>query len=281
MRALLKKLIPKPFIGFYHYSLARIAAIWYRHPSKKLIVIGVTGTNGKSSTVQLLAQILTHLDHKVGYTTTAGFNIGGKEIENKLKMTMPGRFLLQNLMSQMVGAKCTYAIIETTSLGIEQYRHLGIQYDTIVFTNLTPEHIEAHGGFDAYRKAKGKLFAHTSRLARKKRDGKTVQKISVINQDDEAGDYFGSFPLDEVLRYSWDGDAESDIIATKKKSSEKGVSFTLGKIKMSIPLFAEFEQKNTFAAIATCKALDLDLKKVAKVLKELQPIPGRFEIIDA
>lgn len=262
----IKKLIPRPALQAYHYGLAKVAVAVYGHPSEKLIVVGVTGTNGKSSTVNFIAQILTELGETVGYTSTAGFSIAGREVENKMKMTMPGRFYLQKTLSEMVKAKCSYAIIETSSQGLDQFRHMGINYDVAVFTNLTPEHIEAHGGFDNYKKAKGKLFAHLTKQKKKHLGGHEVPKTIVVNSDDEHAAYFASFPVDKRIAFSF---AEKiirvgDVIHPVEK----------------LPLRAEFEQKNALAAIATVEALGFPLVKVLDAAQSLKPLAGRFEKIE-
>lgn len=259
MLRLIRKILPRPVLQAYHYFLAKFSAFVFGYPSEKLIVIGVTGTNGKSSTVQFISQLLTALDEKVGYTTTAGFSIAGRVIENKLKMTMPGRFLLQKLLRQMVRTGCRYAIIETSSQGVEQFRHLGINYDLGVFTNLTPEHIEAHGGFENYKAAKGKFFAHLASSRRKKMGGQTLSKKSIINADDKYGEYFSSFPVDEKITFSF-----------------KSPGFDLSLI----PLPSEFEKKNVLAAVTTIEALGFPQEKILEVLPSLKPIAGRFEVID-
>src|SRR3989338_2498908 len=201
LKSLLRRIIPEPILQAYHWILAKIAASWYGHPSDKLIVIGVTGTNGKSSTTQFIGQLLESAGKKVGWTSTAGFSVAGQRWENAEKMTMLGRFGTQRLLQRMIAEGCTHAVIETSSQGIEQFRHLGINYDVVVFTNLTPEHIEAHGGFENYKKAKGKLFAHVAASPRKIIAGKTVKKVSVVNVDDPHAAYFLFFPLD--LRYGF------------------------------------------------------------------------------
>lgn len=260
MLRLLRKILPRPVLQAYHYFLAKFSAFVFGYPSERLIVIGVTGTNGKSSTVQFIAQLLTALGEKVGYTTTAGFSVDGRVIENSLKMTMPGRFLLQKLMRQMVQSDCRYAIIETSSQGVEQFRHLGINYDLGVFTNLTPEHIEAHGGFENYKAAKGKFFAHLASSRRKKIGGRTLPKKSIINVDDQYAEYFSSFPVDEKITFSF-----------------KAPSFDLNLI----PLPSEFEKKNVLAAVTAIEALGYSKEKILEVLPRLKPIAGRFEVIDA
>src|SRR3989339_421722 len=232
-KSLIKKIVPRFVLNFYHKSMALLAAFVYGNPSDKLIVVGVTGTNGKSTTVALIAKTLEASGAKVGATSTVSFKVADKEWMNNKKMTMLGRFQLQKLLKQMVDAGCTYAVIETSSQGIEQYRHLGINYDYAVFTNLTPEHIEAHGGFENYKRAKGRLFEHLARKARKQRgegqrarfdsearrakskgqkqgqelkikDQKNTEvgKIIIANVDDEYADYFLSFAADKKIGFT-------------------------------------------------------------------------------
>src|SRR3989344_3157426 len=143
MLSFLRKLAPKPLLKLYHYILSSLATLRYHSPSEKLIVIGVTGTSGKSTVVFLISKLLERAGFRVGAASTIFFKVADREWINDTKMTMLGRFSLQRLISQMVRANCQYAIIETTSQGIEQFRHLGINYDVAVFTNLYPEHLEA------------------------------------------------------------------------------------------------------------------------------------------
>src|SRR3989338_8642678 len=154
MKAFIKRFTPVWLLSYYHKILAQLATRKYQHPSSKLIVIGVTGTKGKSSTCNLIWHILTAAGYTVGMATTANFRIGQKEWLNDTKMTMVGRTQLQKLLADMVQAGCQYAIIETSSEGIKQWRHLGIHYDVCVWTNLFPEHLDSHGSFAAYKQAK-------------------------------------------------------------------------------------------------------------------------------
>ena len=136
MKIFLKKIVPKFIFSFYYWSIARFGALKYGNPSKKIIIIGVTGTKGKSTTTNLISSILTKAGYSTGIISTIKFKIGNNEWANETKQTMPGRFQLQKLLAEMVRQKCQYAIIETSSEGIKQYRHLGIHYDVVVFTNL-------------------------------------------------------------------------------------------------------------------------------------------------
>lgn len=276
----LKQLVPEPAKAVYHYALARIAEAAYGNPSSKMVVIGVTGTNGKSSTVNFIAQILTELGETVGYTSTAGFNIAGREVPNKMKMTMPGRFALQRMLAEMVKEKCAYAIVETSSQGIVQYRHLGINYDEVVFTNLTPEHIEAHGGFENYKKAKGKLFSHLMARPHKVIDGKRRQKISIVNADDEHGKYFASFPADRHVYFGWSSLPGEGYVAREQMTDRNGAQLSINNVPCRLSLPAKFERLNAVAAIAAVSALGFSLTDVATAAESLHSVAGRFEVID-
>ena len=138
-------------------------------------------------------------------------------------MTMLGRFQTQKMLREMVQAGCQYAIVETSSQGILQSRHIGINYDVVVFTNLTPEHIEAHGSFENYKKAKGRLFEYAAASKRKEIGTKHVEKVSVANVDDEHASYFLEFDVDRKIGF---GVGEKG----KGTAGDSGKTYTEGKI---------------------------------------------------
>jgi UDP-N-acetylmuramoyl-L-alanyl-D-glutamate--2,6-diaminopimelate ligase len=290
-KELIKKIIPPFVLGWYHKVLALVANVFYGFPSNKLIVIGVTGTNGKSTVVHLISKMFEGAGYKVGATSTVGFKVASKECLNKKKMTMLGRFALQKLLRQMVRAGCKYAVIETSSQGVEQYRHLGINYDVAVFTNLTPEHIEAHGGFENYKKAKGKFFAHLTAKPRKLIDGKTVPKVSVVNIDDEYAEYFANFPAD--LRYGYKIPNSKFQISNKiqnpnlkiveaenMKLGPDGAQFKIQNSKFKIHLLGEFNVYNALAAITVGLSQGLSLDTISSALEKVSGVPGRMEFIN-
>jgi len=147
MKEFLKKFIPSFLLSWYHFLLAFLGTILYWFPSKKLKVIGLTGTNGKTTAVEMISKILEEAGFKVASLSSIKFKIGDKEWPNTLKMTMPGRLKLQRFLRQAVNSGCQYVVLEVTSEGIRQYRHRFIDFEGAVLTNLTPEHIEAHGSF--------------------------------------------------------------------------------------------------------------------------------------
>lgn len=278
VKRFIRSLLPEFVFTLYHRVLAELGKWYYRNPSKELIVIGVTGTNGKSSTVQFIAQLLEGLGEKVGYTTTAGFYIAGKEIENTLKMTMPGRFLPQKLMRDMVNAGCKYAVIETSSEGLIQYRHESINYDVAVFTNLTPEHIERHGSFEAYKQAKGMLFKHLTARPRKRIDGKVISKRIVANISDEHANYYAGFDCDELTLYSVRGE-DADIRLRIGEVDADGQGIFLNDKSVKVPVLGAFQAYNVTAAVSTLVALGYSLDNVLATVGSIKPIAGRLEII--
>lgn len=274
----MKKFIPRSVLNLYHWRTAIAAKIFYRDPSRALVVIGVTGTNGKSTTVNLIARILEEAGHKVGLVSTVNIKIGDQERLNTLKMTMPGRFYLQRILRQMVDAGCEFAVIETSSEGIAQYRHLGINYDAAVFTNLTAEHLAAHGGFDNYKKAKLELFGKLALDPRKILRGKAVPKIIVANADDRHAKEFLDFPTDKKITYSVD--SPSDFQAKDVKVDETGIRYSLFAIPYSLSLLGEFDVYNCLAAIAATAALGINLETIKRALEKVTGIPGRMEKIE-
>src|SRR5512133_2104215 len=140
----IKKLVPKRIFSLYHLSLAWGGALLYGFPSRKMTIIGVTGTRGKTTTSNYIWAALTAAGYRVGQTGTANIRIGEKEMMNPYHMTMPGRFQMQKLLAQMAHDGCELAIVETPSEGVEQFRHKGIAYDILVFTVLYPEHLAIH-----------------------------------------------------------------------------------------------------------------------------------------
>jgi UDP-N-acetylmuramoyl-L-alanyl-D-glutamate--2,6-diaminopimelate ligase len=254
----MKKIIPKFVFTIYHYLLALIGAVIYGFPSKKMIVVGVTGTNGKSTVVHLLTEILEKSGQKVASLSSIRFKIGDKEEKNMLKMTMPGRFKLQKFLRQAVDTGCKYMILEVTSEGIKQFRHKFIDFDGAVFTNLTKEHIEAHKGFENYRKAKGKLFKALEKSPKS-------DKFAVLNADDVSSAYFQKFFNGKKYFYG-----------IRNSVAE----ITPDKIGMKLDnLLGEFNVYNAMAAYCAGIVLGIEKNKVLEILKQAKGIPGRLELV--
>ena len=313
-----KKIIPKPLIKLYHYLLAIAANFFYDSPSDKLIVIGVTGTSGKSTVVYLITKLLESAGYKVGCASTILFKVEKNEWLNDKKMTMVGRFALQKLIKRMVKANCQYAVIETTSQGIEQYRHLGINYDILVFTNLYPEHIQAHGSFANYKNAKLKLFAKLKNDSPKLFVGQKIKKTIIANLDDEhASEFLDQWAeekygfgiaqkmINDKLQIMNPGEAEDPrwnrdkfsaegglasgektqnsklktITADKIEIESDGASFQIDDTQFNLKLLGQHNVYHALAAITVCLSQGLSLEVLAKNLQNISGIPGRLEFI--
>jgi len=242
-----RKIIPKPVFEFfqpaYHWALAYLAALVYGFPSRKIRVIGVTGTKGKSSTVYFLSRILEDAGYKTAAVSTIQFKIAEKEWSNSLKMTMPGRFAIQSFLAKAVKVGCQFVFLEVSSQGVLQNRHRFINFDTAVFTKLAPEHIEAHGSFENYKKYKLKFFEY-------------VKNNHVINKDDKYFQEFYNVPAKNKITYSA-GDYKN----------------------IKLKLWGEFNLANAAAAVKTAEIYGIDAEKSGKILENIESLPGRMELI--
>jgi UDP-N-acetylmuramoyl-L-alanyl-D-glutamate--2,6-diaminopimelate ligase len=278
MKQLIKKFVPRGILSAYHLNLARLAAFVYGNPSKHLVLIGVTGTNGKSTTVNLIANILQLAGHKVVVSSTVNFKVGDEEKLNDRKMTMPGRFFLQKLLSDGLKNNCRFAVIESSSEGVLQHRHVGLHYDAMVFTNLTPEHIEAHGGFENYKNSKLEYFRNLEKFPHKLLAGQKVPKIIAANVDDDYAKEFLNFHVEQKITFGTK--AEANFSAREIQINESGVSFKVGDTDFNLKLKGAFDVYNSLAAIAMCSKFGIDLNLAKHALEKIENIPGRMEMIN-
>ncbi|MDP3093819.1 MAG: archease [bacterium] len=273
-KSFLKKVSPAFLLDFYHFFLAFLAALIYGFSSRKIKTIGVTGTSGKSTVVAMMAAILEEAGFKVASLSSIRFCIAGKEEVNNKRMTLPGRFFVQQFLSRAVKAGCQYAVLEITSEGIAQHRHRFIGFEAVVFTNLSLEHIESHGSFEKYREVKGKLF-------------KACRGIHILNLDDENIDYFNRFRAREKWGYSIERKVQS---AKRKTTTENlkfieatncatidGLRFFTGNTEFNLGLLGEFNIYNALAAIAVARSQGIDLEACRKALEGFKGVPGRME----
>ncbi|MBI4132125.1 MAG: UDP-N-acetylmuramyl-tripeptide synthetase [Candidatus Sungbacteria bacterium] len=268
--AALKRLLPRTLLERYHFTLALLAAFVYGFPSRRMLVIGVTGTDGKTTVVHLLHDMLAASGAAVGSLSSLRFKIGEKEEPNLLKMTMPGRFRLQRFLAECRAAGCRYAVIEVTSQGIAQSRHRFIRFGAAILTNVTPEHIEAHGGFERYRAAKAELFR---RLAP---DG-----TAVLNREDPSAEYFAAAAPAEI---SWYSRSEIEVghvghpVRMHTVSPHRLVLEIDGRL-IEAGLGGEFNVMNVLAAAAAALALGVSLSAIASALVRACAIAGRLEYV--
>lgn len=251
----------------YHLLLSYLGSVIYKKPSKHLTVIAVTGTKGKSTVTELITAILEADGKKVASLSTIQFKIGDEVRRNLFKMTLPGRFFLQKFLREAVDAKCTHAVIEMTSEGARQFRHKFVELDALVFTNLSPEHIESHGSFENYKKAKLEIAKQLEVSAKQPR-------YIVSNIDNEHGQDFLKIKVEEKLPYQL-----SQLKLYTLHKDGIGLIFKDGDEEMTIrvPLVGLFNVYNTLAAITLTRALGVSLSTIEQALRSLKPIRGRVE----
>ena len=283
----LKRIIPTRLFSLlqplYHFLLTFLSALWYRFPSRSMVVIGVTGTKGKTTVVELLDSIFTETGRGVASLSSLRFKIRGHEIENDKKMTMPGRFFIQRFLYDAKRAGCKYAILEVTSQGIVQFRHRFIRFHGAVMTNVQPEHLEAHGGFEKYLRAKLDLFWRLPK-----------EGIAVINQDDDTRDRFSGATMARSIFYGREGleTNGNTMRAANRIINDLGITFDLYALRKSgangngahvaaihSPLQGEFNMSNILAALATGFAYHIAPEKIMSGISRVTGIRGRMEFI--
>lgn len=274
-KAILKKL---KFL--YHLIFNYTINILIGRPSESLIVIGITGTKGKTSTVYTLYQTLVKLGLKVGLTSSVYSSNGIELSKNKIRNSMPGRGQIHILMREAKNNGATVFIVEVTSEGLAQNRHRGIHFDSVIITNLYPEHLEAHGGFENYKKAKGLLFQSFEKSQSKTINSKIIEPLSWVNQDDEHKEYYRNLTTKQVS--STGKSSQSNLQMLSINSDQNGLDFnyqdnnTGENYKVTTPVLGEFMGYNLLFVIGIAKWLGYDYKSINKVLNNLNDIPGRM-----
>ena len=240
---------------------AWLGSLVYGNPSLKIFVLGVTGTKGKSTVLELINVILESAGEKTALLSSVRIKIGSESRKNPTNNTMPGRFFIRRFLRDAVAAGCKYALLEVTSQGVTQYRHKFIDFDAALFLNLHPEHIEAHGSFEKYRAAKVKFFADVAAESQKPR------KMFFVNQEDRNHGYFVDAikKCGEVYYFGRD-----QFVATK-----------LAKRRVSIGdwLANDFNLENAAAAVRVTEILGVDWQIAKKALAEYKGLAGRIETV--
>jgi UDP-N-acetylmuramoyl-L-alanyl-D-glutamate--2,6-diaminopimelate ligase len=271
--------VPYIIVDDAREALAHLAAAYYEHPARKLTVIGVTGTDGKTTTSNLIYEILREAGLKAGLISTVNAVIGDQIVDTGFHVTTPESTDVQRYLAQMVDAGITHVVLETTSHGLAQHRVTACEYDIAVVTNITHEHLDYHGSYEGYRSAKGRLFTGLTNTSQKPHGN---LRLAVLNRDDISYDYLSS--LTTVNQVSYGTHVSGDLVAQNIVNSPNGVDFSVKINKQKhhfhchIP--GRFNVSNCLAAIAVGQALNIDMGTVARGIDRLQGVPGRMEVID-
>ena len=264
-----RKLIPIKLFTLlqplYHWKLSLLGALVYRFPSRHIKVVAVTGTKGKSTTVELINSILEEAGMKTAVLGTIRFKIGDESERNMRKMTIPGRFFVQKFIRKAVNAKCDWVILEMTSQGVLQSRHKWIAYDALVFTNLSPEHIESHGSYENYIQAK---LAIGHQLEKSQKKGRAI----IANADDKEGVRFLSLHVPRTIPFSLKD-------AQPFEKTEKGFAWTFRGTRIDSKLPGEFNLYNMLGAASFAASFGVPVDTIRRAFEKFGSVRGRVEYI--
>ncbi len=269
-------------------GLPWLAAAFHGNPGRKLTVIGVTGTDGKTTTCNLIYQILLAAGFKAGLISTVNAVIGDEVLDTGFHVTTPDAQDLQNYLARMVAAGLTHVVIETTSHGWAQYRVDACEFDIGVVTNITHEHLDQHGSYENYRAAKTRLFLSLEKTLPKPQGN---ARLAVLNRDDSSFDYLSSISSKPTVSYGID--LAADIHAYSVEYSPQGIHFdAIGRgidsdrygpfrVQVASPLVGIFNVSNCLAALASA-VYGLGIAPVIAVrgIRAMPGVPGRMERID-
>lgn len=258
-------------------ALAPIAAAFHRYPARVLRTIGVTGTDGKSTTTELCAQLLEAARNRTGMLSSVAFRVGDQRWLNPFHATTLEASEVQSYLAAMRDAGCTYAVIECSSHGLALHRVDHCEFDAGIFTTLTPDHLDFHGTFEAYRAAKGRLFAMLDTAA-----DKGIAKAAVLNIDDPASEYFRSLTRAEIWTYGTSAAAlvraEAIQLQGMKTTFRLVTPAGVGEVCLNLP--GTFNVSNALAAVACALSQGVDFHLIIEALPGLRAPEGRMEVIE-
>lgn len=262
----LRPLFPQSVVNYgYHLPKAMVASWIYGNPGKDLEIIAVTGTDGKTTTSTLIYQILKTAGKKVALISTVEAKVGRKAIKTGFHVTSPNPFALQALLRRMRSQKIRYVVLEVTSHGLDQFRVFPIKPKIAVLTNITHEHLDYHGTFAAYQKAKLKLFKQAEH--------------AVVNKDLSIFDEINA-RLPKVLFSTYSLRSDSQIKPDSLEYLSDKTVFKLGNMTYTLPLTGEYNLYNALAAISTALLLDINPSDIKRALASFKGVKGRLEEIE-
>lgn len=270
--------VPQLIVKDSRLAMAVIADRFYRHPSHELKVIGVTGTNGKTTMTYLLEKILTDFGQRTGLMGTIEMKIGGQAYP--VANTTQDAADLHKYFRQMKDEGENYCVMEVSSHALEMGRVKGVHFRTALFTNLTQDHLDYHGTMERYREAKGLLF---SRLGNSYSPSEEGQSYAVLNADDPASGYFKKQTSAQIITYGIENDADvraENIRVTSTGTQFKVVTFR-GEQTVSTKLIGKFNVYNALGAIAAALLENIPLERILQSLSKIESVQGRMEVVDA
>ncbi|MBC8526421.1 MAG: UDP-N-acetylmuramoyl-L-alanyl-D-glutamate--2,6-diaminopimelate ligase [Candidatus Cloacimonetes bacterium] len=258
-------------------ALATLSATFYNYPARKMRIIGVTGTDGKTTTATIIYNILKTAGFRVGLITSINAVVGNKIYETGFHTTTPNAVDMQRYLSEMLSAGTEYVVIEASSHGLAQHRVDMCEFDIAVITNITQEHLDYHKNIQQYKEAKAKLFQYLNTNFHKP----NITKISILNKDDDSFDFLKKIKSDIQYRYGFD--QQADFSVENVQYSENGMKFRVKTPTDCFPietnLLGEYNVSNILAAIAVAYSQNVSIGAIQKGIKSTEKVKGRMEII--
>ncbi len=260
-------------------ALAQLAASWHGNPSRKLVMIGVTGTDGKTTTVNLLYHVLQEAGFRAGMITTVNI-VSDRTIDTGLHVTTPDSPEVQMYLAQMADAGITHCVLEATSHGLAQHRVAACNFDLAVITNITHDHLDYHGSYEAYRNAKGLLFSWLEHSVVK--EGGPA-KTAILNRDDGSYEFLSRSTNMRQVTYGLG--QEADVFGDEVESDMDGFRFRIHgqgySLQARCGLIGEYNLENCLAAFTTAvNGLGVPPESAVRGIAKLKRVPGRMEVID-
>ncbi len=261
-------------------ALPHLAAAFYGFPARKLTVIGVTGTDGKTTTTNLIYSILKAAGYKAGMISTINAIVGEQVLDTGFHVTTPDAPDVQRYLAHMVSAGLTHVVLEVTSHGLAQHRADACEFDVAVITNITHEHLDYHGSFESYRSAKARLFASLDSTLPKSQGN---PRLEVLNRDDDSFEYLSGVSTGSILTYGFH--PEADIRPEDIQYGKHGLRFEVvgmnRRFSCHCSLMGDFNISNCLAAIsATVYGLGVSQTAAQVGISSLTGVPGRMEMIN-
>jgi UDP-N-acetylmuramoyl-L-alanyl-D-glutamate--2,6-diaminopimelate ligase len=260
-------------------ALANLSCAFYDYPARHLCTIGVTGTDGKTTTCNLINTILETAGRRTGLMTTANFKLSGQEWENTTRQSTLEALEIQQFLRRMLDEGCTHAVIEATSHGLELQRVHGCLFDVGVVTNITHEHLDFHKTLDAYRRAKARLF---QMLDPERDKGLACRPVAILNRDDGSYEILKPYCRVPILDYGLDTPASIRAIDIQLGPSSTRFRVILPNAEHTIEtrLVGRFNVSNSLAAIAATYSQGIAIADIARGLAQISGVAGRMERID-
>lgn len=263
-----KRIVPQKLKNYYHLLTSILANKIYQNPAKSLKIIGITGTDGKTTTANLIYQILRKDKYRASLISTVNASIAGKTYDTGFHVTTPSAWSTQKFLKRMKESTTDYGVLEITSHALDQNRVWGVDFDIGVLTNVSHEHLDYHGTYQEYIKAKSKLFKHS--------------RVSVLNRDDRSFVHVSPYVKGRVVTYGLG--KEADVFAKNIQMSAKGLKFecvtTDGSFELKSKLIGEFNVYNILASVSVAKILNISNERIKEALEDFEGVAGRMERLE-